>query len=109
MTENLHQDIMRAQIKGRLTAAFGAVYAIADGDRVKIGWAFDPVARLRQLQIGNANQLCLIGYVAAVDPAKDVERGLHDIFAERRISGEWFDDSDGEITAVFRQLEKRGY
>ncbi len=65
---------------------------------VKIGWTRSKrklYKRERELQIGNPLKLVRMGYMEGT--RVDEER-IHDLFADRRGSGEWFDDSDGMLT-----------
>lgn len=68
------------------------VYVIQARGRaaVKIGYAKDIAKRLRQLQTGSPAKLKLI---AVIPGDRDVERGLHDRFADHRLHGEWFHKS----------------
>lgn len=64
------------------------VYFIADDvGRLKIGVAADPHERLRYLQVGCAGRLRLIG---SLPGSFDLERHLHGLFADLRLTGEWF-------------------
>lgn len=58
--------------------------------RLKIGWAYDPHDRLKQLQTGSPQPLRLIG---ARVGTKEYERGLHQRFAGLRGVGEWFQET----------------
>jgi len=60
------------------SAGFGAV---------KIGTAANPMARLRDLQTGNAEELSLI---RVIDGGEAEERWLHARFCDCRVRGEWF-------------------
>jgi hypothetical protein len=66
-----------------------SVYLIRDErDRIKIGYAANPKARLRELQCATADRLTLIRvFVGAGHPT---ERWLHRKFRHLRLSGEWF-------------------
>lgn len=71
---------------------------------VKIGLTKNRIAsRLKNIQTGSAEKLELI---AAVSGAIELERRLHERFAVRRLSGEWFDFSGGmdELLAVIDGL-----
>lgn len=57
---------------------------------IKIGYARDPIARLRELQCGNSKPLILGTYI---DGNRGLERRLHVRFAKDRIRGEWFTSS----------------
>ena len=61
-----------------------------DLGRVKIGYTSDPDSRLSSMQTGSPCQLVL----ARLERGnRDLERRLHHRFREKRIHGEWFDDS----------------
>lgn len=65
------------------------VYFIQEGDDgpVKIGEAFDPASRLRDLQCGNPRTLKLQAVVFATDQTED---RLHMKWVDARVRGEWF-------------------
>lgn len=69
----------------------GYVYAITDGEAVKIGWSArhpaSPGGRLTQLQTAHAKELHLVGAVLA---PQQHEAELHAKFSEHRLRGEWF-------------------
>lgn len=54
---------------------------------VKIGVANDPYVRLRELQCGNPNGLCI---VEAILGDSSLEHDLHIQFDDQRVRGEWF-------------------
>lgn len=107
MGYNLHRDLARRGEKAATLAALITptresaqessamfVYLIhqADSDYVKIGIADDPPHRLRYLQTGNPQKLfiaCLIACESR-DVAIQVEHALHIVFADFRVTGEWF-------------------
>jgi len=69
------------------------IYAIADQvGNVKIGVSRnDPIGRMRELQVGNASRLTLIGY-GSHEHAKSLESQLHADMKKAGLSvgGEWF-------------------
>jgi len=65
----------------------GYVYFVAAGDLVKIGWAINPVDRLKQIQHISPIKLNLIKYFSG---DRSVESSLHKKFAAYRKRGEWF-------------------
>ncbi|HEY2848342.1 MAG TPA: GIY-YIG nuclease family protein [Gemmatimonadaceae bacterium] len=75
------------------------VYFIATGDleRVKIGLAVNPRARLYELQIGCPERLHLI---ASAEGDRSDERKLHEHFRESRLKGEWFSRTDELIVLM---------
>lgn len=85
----------------------GAVYLLRDdaSGLVKIGWARNVQRRCKQLQTGNPSALRVSEVIAGT---RSAEGALHSLFKERRISGEWFDDRDHEVSAVFARLANLG-
>jgi hypothetical protein len=76
------------------------VYFAKAGDRIKIGWSRNVGARIAQLQTGNPAPVQLL---AAIPGARARERKLHTLFAEHRVSGEWFRD-DPELVAYIARI-----
>ena len=56
---------------------------------VKIGISRDPVARLKQLQVGNDGKLTLLCTISASNGFSD-ESTLHNRFERYNVRGEWF-------------------
>jgi len=81
----------------------GWVYCIRDDavDAVKIGFTLSPERRFRQLQTASSTPLRMVGYILNV---RAFEQFLHWSHRERRLSGEWFDDADKNISTVFRMM-----
>lgn len=78
----LRDDIVRALLPP------AGIYFISDGmGNIKIGYATNPVDRVRQLQVGNAHTLRLILVVPG--PAS-WERSFHQSWSSLRVRGEWF-------------------
>lgn len=78
------------------------VYAIgAVGHPVKIGYADHPRSRLKELQVGNPNDLRIyVERQVAVEHVRAVERECHRRLDVHRLRGEWFDitpDTAAEI------------
>lgn len=79
----------------------GCVYFIGgDVGGIKIGFATSPKQRLRALQCGSPIELRILA-VAPGMPAD--ERDYHKRFADRRLSGEWFERCP-EIEAEIERL-----
>lgn len=57
------------------------------GGPIKIGYGYDPQARLGELQVGNHQQLHLL---ATASGGRAEEMKLHQRFAAHRLRGEWF-------------------
>lgn len=77
------------------------VYLIAeefDGGAVKIGISNNVEARIRDLQVGNPNDLTLYAAIGVKTRlvAQYLEKELHKHFGERHLRGEWFEGSCAE-------------
>jgi hypothetical protein len=60
-----------------------------DADIVKIGVAYNPTARCRELQTGSDRTLAVL-HEAEVPNAYEIEARLHRMLKAERIRGEWF-------------------
>lgn len=80
-------------------AKIGMVYFVRDdiNERIKIGTTLNPLQRLRDLQTGSSFRLRLM---AMCGGGRKAERNFHETWASRRLTGEWFDDSDREISRI---------
>lgn len=90
----VHDDIAQA-----LT---GVVYFASEtagmGDRIKIGYTMNLRQRMRKLR-------CVPCVTVAGGP--DLERYLHDYFADLRIDGEWF-SLDGKLAQFLAVVKEQG-
>jgi hypothetical protein len=62
------------------------IYAISDGESIKIGVSQNIDRRLSTLSTGNATQLKLIGFFSG---GYELEREIHSRFVKVRDNGEW--------------------
>lgn len=69
------------------------VYFAKNGDMTKIGWSFQPEARIVQISRANPGTE-LIGYVPG---SRGLEQALHKALNEYRVHGEWFRLPDGMV------------
>lgn len=78
----------------------GFVYAVeAYGDRIKIGWSADPIARIAALEREHG-----FLYRWAVVPAKQIEeQQLHARWSHRALGSEWFQATDA-MRSFFEKL-----
>ncbi len=70
-----------------------------DGGPIKIGWAEVPKCRLADIQIGNPQQLVIVGIL---NGGERREREIHTRFRHLRIRGEWFENDD-ELVAFINE------
>jgi hypothetical protein len=84
----------------------GWIYVIRNdsANAVKIGFSTSPLRRLAQLQTASPSPLWI---VAMIYSSQAFETLLHNSFGDRRMSGEWFDDSDGHVSEIVK-LASRG-
>ena len=71
-----------------------AVYLVRNQGFYKIGYSNDPYKRMAELQIGNPTPIELVGTISG---SITDERRFHDLFKEKRVSGEWFSLSDEDV------------
>lgn len=64
---------------------------------IKIGWAINPMQRLKTLQTGSSDILNLIGYFPG---RRQDEVRLHHRFMRYRQQGEWFENNDELLTYI---------
>lgn len=83
----IHSDQIEAIETGAKQFFGGAVYFLAAGDLVKIGYTVNLTYRLRDLRSTSPVELTLLGTVPG---AKYREKELHKQFSEYRRHGEWF-------------------
>lgn len=72
---------------------------------VKIGWARDPLARLRELQTGYPTPLRL---VTDFEGTRREEHFLHNVFSDDKLEGEWFRCSR-DLKALMSASKKSPY
>lgn len=82
----------------------GYVYAIGivSTQYVKIGHAGSPKRRLAALQSSLPFKLELL-YTLKVEDPRSVERALHDLLADSRVRGEWFELPERPLSELFAE------
>jgi len=97
-TGRLPNDLLEAKAR-EVTAKVGMVYFIRDdaSHRIKIGTSINPFDRLRALQTGSSARLRLM---AICEGGRKGEREFHERFDRYRLTGEWFDDANRQITRI---------
>lgn len=98
-----------------------SVYVICEAESnwerppVKVGMATNPHSRLAQLQTGSPRRLMVLHWFPCPhkDIAREVERTFHELHADVRLEGEWFDlkpyDAVGRVGHVIMQLVQQIY
>lgn len=81
------------------SAPMSLYFIRATTGEIKIGVAYDPRARLATLQCGNPRPLTLTLAVELAD-APRVERELHALLHEYRLTGEWFEPSEAVLDVI---------
>lgn len=80
------------------------VYAISDGEHIKIGVAQKPFTRIKQLSTGNAKILVILGFF---DGGYAKESELHKRFNKVRDNGEWFHPTPDLLDYLNEQIPDR--
>lgn len=81
----------------------GFVYCILHHERraAKIGYSATPERRLRQVQTASPDTLTLFDKLPG---DRALEAAFHRALADRRMSGEWFDNRDNQVTDLFGRM-----
>lgn len=74
----------------------------------KIGESNDPVSRCKNLQTGNKRKLNIYKtiFCGTKPAAQALEATIHERYAHRRISGEWFKINRVEIDQIITEIMK---
>jgi len=72
---------------------------VSNGGGYKIGCTSNIRSRLQAIQVGNKN---FIEVCVTIRGGKEIEKELHEDYADKHISGEWFDLSPVDVTDIFR-------
>lgn len=78
------------------------VYAIAAGDRVKIGFTTNLPQRMKAIQSSSSLPIVCLGTAPG---GLALERALHRQFALHRVYGEWFELPDGQRQELRERLD----
>ena len=78
------------------------VYAVTDGDAVKIGIAKNIDSRIKGMQTGNYRDITLLKgwFVGEERVARLAERNVHESLARLHLNGEWFKRDGFDLAAV---------
>lgn len=80
-------DVLKPKENFEASPHRGFVYFIRAGDAIKIGFSIHPIKRVDELQIGNPEELELLGAFGGTE--RD-EKALHADFSHLEIRSEWF-------------------
>jgi hypothetical protein len=81
----------------------GFVYFMESGGFIKIGWALDPLFRLKTISAMSPVPVKIVGMF---EGDLKVEKAVHEKFSEYRHHGEWFSKSP-EIVSFIEQNKDR--
>lgn len=85
--------------------AYG-VYIIRCENHYKIGVSKNPHTRIRKMKTGSPLQFN-IEHFSMNENAFLIEKELHNIYKEKRVTGEWFDLSDKDVKQAIDYIEKK--
>jgi len=74
--------------------------------RIKIGIAWNPIRRIKELQVGSPDNLSLLIALRTVNSAVTTERHLHHQFQDCRLHGEWFEPVPELLSFIAEQKAK---
>lgn len=83
----------------------GVYFVKADNGLTKIGRTTNLLDRLSELQTASPCELTLEWFIET-DSEKNLEKELHDVFAEKRVRGEWFLLSNDDLSWI-NNLDKK--
>ena len=87
-------------------AGENGVYVMESMGLYKIGQTKNIENRLSDIRTSNPHGVQLLEYTK-VECAEKVEEKYHDIYDEKRVSGEWFNLSKSELDEVLKSLQTR--
>lgn len=88
------------------------LYAISQGNRVKIGITDNIFVRFRTLQMQSPHKLKLILFSFEIKEVNELEKALHFVFRNQRLHGEWFEFAELQIKnirSIFTDVYLRSY
>ncbi len=85
-----------------MTPRARTVYAVTDGEFVKVGMADYPASRVQEMQTANARELRIVWRTPG---DSRLERYLHRALDVVHVRGEWFDLRPLDDVGVARQLD----
>lgn len=83
------------------------LYAITDGENIKVGYSVNPEKRLKAMQTGNPNELKLLWKCFVGDDDKQARRQeskLHRRLKRFKIDREWFSHESLEVIQLWRGM-----
>jgi hypothetical protein len=96
------------QKKHRRENDLGYVYIIRAGPLHKIGKSKDVSRRIKELQRSNPYQIDLIMHIKTKQMS-DMEAYLHEMCANKRDNGEWFELNEYDIAKITDAITELGY
>ena len=89
-----------------MTNTRGYTYLLTNGTHCKIGITTKTVtSRIAELQTGSPTKIEISGY-SYNSNALHMEEYLHNMFAAKRLMGEWFDLSDEDVAIIHKYFEE---
>lgn len=91
------------QFKPSGVVTMGFVYAVQDiSGQIKLGWAKDVNQRVKQLQTGSSQELCLLGYWRG---SRKDEANLHSMVRSLHIHNEWY-QPDSHLIDYIKEMDE---
>jgi len=82
------------------------LYVVLSGNGLyKIGKSQDPKTRFRQINSGSPVECYFVYHEKYDEDVKDLEKEYHNMFADKRIRGEWFDLTEDDLHKILEDDE----
>jgi hypothetical protein len=105
------EDLIRAVMDGEMAAVTAASLAVSDVEvrefvyfcsgkttgLIKIGWTFDPVRRVKDIQRMSPDRLQMIGFIPG---SRELEKMIHEYLSKFRVHNEWFDPQPPVVSLI---------
>jgi hypothetical protein len=89
---SINKDVCKRSTVEKKSQRF-YLYAISDGEMVKVGYSVNPKSRLKTMQVGNPRKIEIVWRKYCASSTKEAikqERKLHRAISGHSIRGEWF-------------------
>lgn len=105
---DLRKKAAKVKTKQERASVSSYIYAISDGNNIKIGKSNNPHKRIDSLQTSNSNPLYIVATLNCTSQTQAfrLEKKLHRVFSKHRLKGEWFSISEELLQAEWLKLTK---
>lgn len=96
--------------RGELVHDGYVVYFAKTDDLVKIGYSGATRNRVPSLSVSKGRPVRVLGmaHIPSVEVARKLEAKMHEVFARKRVEGEWFDLSMSDVLSALAMCRSIG-